>query len=83
MRLPMCSDSPRGMTYKNAIAGLNFGGGKSVILKPDVILASRHLFEAFGRMVHQLNGRYYSAEDMSTSTKDVMAAYSRRPTCLV
>jgi leucine dehydrogenase len=69
----------KGMSYKNAIAGLSFGGGKAVILKPKFISNRQALFESFGRMVHQLNGRYYSAEDIGTNTKDVMAAYSQTP----
>ncbi len=66
----------RGMTYKNAIAQLPFGGGKSVILKPDHITDRTALFKSFGKMVERLQGRYYSAEDIGTNTTDIMNAYS-------
>ncbi|MGE9271004.1 MAG: Glu/Leu/Phe/Val family dehydrogenase [Verrucomicrobiales bacterium] len=62
----------RGMTYKNAMAGLPFGGGKAVILAPDFSQVSRtKLMRAFGRMVSQLEGRYYTAEDVGTSCADM------------
>lgn len=61
----------RGMSYKNAMAGLNMGGGKSVIIGNSKTMKSEALFEAFGRMINQLNGKYYSAEDVGISTKDV------------
>ena len=67
----------RGMTYKNAMAGLPLGGGKSVImgdpkeLKKDS--ARREAFwRAFGRYLEGLNGRYITAEDVGTSTQDMV-----------
>lgn len=61
----------RGMSYKNAMAGLKMGGGKSVIIGNAKTMKSEALFEAFGRMINQLNGKYYSAEDVGISTDDV------------
>ncbi|MDX1515753.1 MAG: Glu/Leu/Phe/Val dehydrogenase [Woeseiaceae bacterium] len=61
----------RGMTYKNAIAGLPFGGGKSVILADDRVPKSPELFRAFGRAVETLGGRYITAEDVGISVDDM------------
>ncbi|MFC1481423.1 Glu/Leu/Phe/Val dehydrogenase [Candidatus Neomarinimicrobiota bacterium] len=61
----------RGMTYKASIAGLNLGGGKSVIIGDPKKLKSEHLFRAFGRFVEGLGGRYITAEDMNTSVRDM------------
>lgn len=61
----------RGMTYKNAVAGLKFGGGKAVILANDTAPKSRELFTAFGRAVNSLGGRYVTAEDVGCSVADM------------
>lgn len=61
----------RGMTYKNAIAGLPFGGGKAVILASDSAPKSRDLFHAFGRAVHSLDGQYITAEDVGIDVNDM------------
>lgn len=61
----------RGMTYKNAVAGLRFGGGKAVILASDAAPKSPELFRAFGRAVEALNGRYITAEDVGCSVDDM------------
>lgn len=61
----------RGMTYKNAVAGLPFGGGKSVILAADAAPKSGELFAAFGRGVASLGGRYITAEDVGVSVEDM------------
>lgn len=61
----------RGMTYKNAIAGMRFGGGKSVILADDAAPKSPELFRAFGRAVEALNGNYVTAEDVGCSVDDM------------
>ncbi|MDA0707383.1 MAG: Glu/Leu/Phe/Val dehydrogenase [Proteobacteria bacterium] len=61
----------RGMTYKNAVAGLNFGGGKSVILATDKAPKSAALFHAFGRAIDTLGGRYVTAEDVGCSVADM------------
>ncbi|MBM4194759.1 MAG: Glu/Leu/Phe/Val dehydrogenase [Gemmatimonadetes bacterium] len=61
----------RGMTYKNAVAGLNLGGGKAVIIG-DPATANRELmFRAHGRFVESLGGRYVTAEDVNTSPADM------------
>lgn len=61
----------RGMTYKNAVAGLKFGGGKAVILADDNTPKSPQLFRAFGRCVDSLGGRYVTAEDVGCSVDDM------------
>ena len=61
----------RGMTYKNAVAGLGFGGGKAVILASDDTPKSPELFRAFGRFVNGLAGRYVTAEDVGCSVEDM------------
>ena len=61
----------RGMTYKNAIAGLRFGGGKSVILANEAAPKSPQLFKAFGRAVEALQGQYVTAEDVGCSVEDM------------
>lgn len=61
----------RGMTYKNAAAGLNLGGGKSVIWGNSRTDKSEELFRAFGRFVDSLGGRYITAEDVGTSVEDM------------
>ena len=66
----------RGMSYKNAMANLNFGGGKAVIIADAKKSKTPELFEAFGRFVDSLGGRYVTAEDVGTTTAD-MASVSR------
>ena len=61
----------RGMTYKNAVAGLNLGGGKAVIIGDNKTLGREMLFRAHGRFVESLGGRYITAEDVGTSTADM------------
>ena len=61
----------RGMTYKNAVAGLNLGGGKSVIIGDNRTPQRELLFRAHGRFVDSLGGRYVTAEDVGTSTGDM------------
>lgn len=61
----------RGMTYKNAVAGLNLGGGKTVIIGDPRKHKSEELFRAFGRFIQGLNGRYITAEDVGTTVADM------------
>jgi leucine dehydrogenase len=61
----------RGMTYKNAVAGLNLGGGKSVIIGDNRMSTREMIFRAHGRFVESLGGRYITAEDVGTSTADM------------
>ena len=60
----------RGMTYKNAAAGLDLGGGKTVVLGDPRTDKTPDLFRALGRFVDSLGGRYLAAEDVGTSTAD-------------
>ncbi|MCT2398989.1 Leu/Phe/Val dehydrogenase [Novosphingobium mangrovi (ex Huang et al. 2023)] len=60
-----------GMSYKNAMAELPFGGGKAVLRKPAGAFDRRALFEAFGAAVERLEGRYVTAEDVGTSVADM------------
>ncbi len=61
----------KGMTYKAAAAGLNLGGGKTVIMGNPKQDKSEALFRAFGRYVQSLNGRYITAEDVGTTVQDM------------
>ena len=61
----------RGMTFKNAVAGLNLGGGKAVIIGDPSKDKSEALFRAFGRFVNSLNGRYITAEDVGIDVNDM------------
>ena len=61
----------RGMTYKNALAGIPFGGGKSIVLRNDRSVDREKLFRAHGRFVESFGGRYITAEDVGTSPKDM------------
>lgn len=61
----------RGMTYKNAAAGLNLGGGKTVIIGDPLKDKNEEMFRAFGRFVQGLNGRYITAEDVGTTVADM------------
>ena len=64
----------RGMSYKNAIAGLAYGGGKAVIMGDPYAAERRGLFRAFGRAVDRLAGRYITAEDVGVGVEDMRAA---------
>lgn len=61
----------RGMTYKNAVAGLNFGGGKAVIITHGRITDREALFRAHGRFIERLGGTFITGEDVGTSTTDM------------
>lgn len=66
----------KGMSYKAAIAGLEQGGGKSVIMKPKSTKNPNNrqtLFESFGRFIEELNGRYITAMDSGTTLDDMEA----------
>ncbi len=60
-----------GMTYKAAVAGLNLGGGKSVIIGDPNAKRREMIFRAHGRAVESLKGRYITAEDVGTSVEDM------------
>ena len=61
----------KGMTYKAAVAGLDLGGGKSVIIGDSKTMKNEYLFRSFGRFVEGLGGRYITAEDVGTSVSDM------------
>lgn len=61
----------RGMTYKNAISGLNLGGGKAVIIGDSRKIKSEALFRRFGKFVNSLAGKYITAEDVGISPVDM------------
>src|SRR5688572_4210288 len=61
----------RGMTYKASVAGLNLGGGKSVIIGDPRTTRREEIFRAHGRFVDTLKGRYITAEDVGTSVDDM------------
>lgn len=63
----------RGMSYKNAMAGLPMGGGKGVILANAERAKSPELLAAFGRAIESLGGRYITAEDVGMSEADMQA----------
>ena len=65
----------RGMTYKNAAAGLNLGGGKTVIIGDPRKDKNEAMFRAFGRFIQGLNGRYITAEDVGTTVEDMDIVY--------
>jgi leucine dehydrogenase len=69
----------RGMTYKNAMAGLPLGGGKAVIIGDAKKIKSEALFRKFGKFVHSLSGRYVSAEDVNITTGDIMIVNKETP----
>ncbi len=61
----------KGMTYKNALAGLPFGGGKSIVMRDGEGADREQLFRAHGRMVNSFGGKYVTAEDVGTSPADM------------
>ncbi len=61
----------RGMSYKNAMAGLPMGGGKGVILADAARTKSPDILKAFGRAIDSLGGRYVTAEDVGISEADI------------
>ncbi|MFL6134419.1 MAG: Glu/Leu/Phe/Val dehydrogenase dimerization domain-containing protein [Nocardioidaceae bacterium] len=61
----------RGMAYKAALAGLDLGGGKAVIIGDPATIKTEALLRAYGRFVQSLHGRYYTACDVGTSSPDM------------
>lgn len=61
----------RGMTYKAAVSGLNLGGAKAVIIGDPRKVKSEGLMRKFGRFVENLSGKYITAEDVGTTTRDM------------
>lgn len=71
----------RAMSYKNALAGLPFGGGKAVIIGDNQRTDREEIFRAHGRFVESLGGRFITAEDVGTRPTDM--EYVRKETCYV
>ncbi|WP_409592329.1 Leu/Phe/Val dehydrogenase [Sphingobium sp.] len=63
----------RGMSYKNALAGLPFGGGKAVLRRPSGAFDRKAFFRVLGEAVEALGGQYITAEDVGTSVGDMKA----------
>lgn len=63
----------RGMSYKNAVAGLKVGGGKAVILAPVSKTKPQALLDAFARCIDMLGGRYITAQDVGITEADIVA----------
>ena len=59
------------MAYKNALAGLDHGGGKAVIIGDPTELKSEALLRAYGRFIESLGGRYITACDIGTYSEDM------------
>src|SRR5688500_5528509 len=64
-------DLSRARAYKNALAGLDHGGGKAVIWGDPEKIKTESLLRAYGRFVESLNGRYYTACDVGTYVADM------------
>ena len=62
----------RGMSYKNAMAGLPLGGGKAVVLADKDRTKTREMLTAFGQAVNSLGGKYVTAEDVGMSVADMI-----------
>jgi leucine dehydrogenase len=67
----------RGMSYKNAMAGLPMGGGKAVILADAAATKTPAMLAAFGDAIEALGGRYVTAEDVGMSEADMVAIAQR------
>ncbi|HTK71125.1 MAG TPA: Glu/Leu/Phe/Val dehydrogenase dimerization domain-containing protein, partial [Croceibacterium sp.] len=69
----------RGMSYKNAMAGLPMGGGKAVVLLGPDGVKTPEMLAAFGDAVDALGGRYVTAEDVGATEGDMVAISKRTP----
>lgn len=66
-----CMRLARTMSYKSAIHQLALGGGKAVLIKPNEAFSRTSLLSSFGEFVHDLGGRFITAEDSGTSVADM------------
>ncbi|MGI9282943.1 MAG: Leu/Phe/Val dehydrogenase [Endozoicomonas sp.] len=73
----------KGMSYKAALAGLDLGGGKSVIMEPEGPYDREKLFRAFGQFIDELGGRYITAMDSGSrvSDMDIIATQTQHVSC--
>lgn len=69
----------RGMSYKNAMAGLPLGGGKAVIIADENRTKSPEMLHCFGKAVDHLCGRYVTAEDVGMSVVDMIEIRRQTP----
>lgn len=69
----------RGMSYKNALAGLDHGGGKAVIIGDPAVAKTPELLRAYGRFVASLGGRYVTACDVGTYVADMDVVATENP----
>ncbi|MCQ9291278.1 leucine dehydrogenase [Staphylococcus hyicus] len=69
----------KGMTYKNAAAGLNLGGAKTVVMGNPKTDKSEAFFRALGRYINSLDGRYITAEDVGTTVEDMDMIFQETP----
>lgn len=69
----------KGMTYKNAVAGINHGGAKGVIIGDPKADKDEFILRAFGRYVDSLNGRYITSVDMGMSSEDIDVIHMETP----
>ena len=69
----------RGMTYKSAVAGLNLGGGKAVIIGDSRTQKNEALLRRFGKFVNNLAGKYITAEDVGIGVKDIECVQNETP----
>jgi glutamate dehydrogenase/leucine dehydrogenase len=69
----------RGMTFKSAVAGLDLGGGKAVILGDPSTQKTDALLRAYGRFINTLSGRYITAEDVGTTQADMDTIFTETP----
>lgn len=67
----------RGMTYKAAISGLGLGGGKAVLIGDSKTQKTPDLFRKYGDFIETLSGKYITAEDVGTSTSDMVFIHER------
>ncbi len=72
----------RGMTYKAAVAGLNLGGGKSVLIGDPRKDKCEALFRSFGRFIESLHGRYITAEDVGIDVNDMEYVFQETDNCV-
>ena len=78
---PMYCDLSKGMTYKAAMANLQQGGGKAVIIGDPRKYKSPDFMQAMGRFVESLSGQYITAEDSGITVDDLKAVATQTRTC--
>ena len=69
----------KGMTYKASVAGLNWGGGKSILIGDSKTIKSKQLLERFGEFVNRLGGTYVTAKDVGIGAEDLKTIKTKTP----